>query len=251
MSVTTMCSAAVAIALMFVAACARQPKSPVVLVIDGMEYAFQAPDTVDPGPTVLQLRNTGSVRHEVIVLKLRTTATVNDLVSAQARDETMRPYIEGGSAVAFADPGTTGSAELVVDFDPGRDYVLWCNFRDADGKPTHSTLGMFKRIHVRAASAPAPAPVIAARQVLIDGADYAFRVADTIAAGPADIRFRNIGRQRHELAFSRIKAGTSAEFFFSEMNANHDVDSLFDDDGAILTVYGGDFLMMLFFLLAD
>ena len=231
---------AFAVLLTSVAACA-DPSSPRGRVIEvvASDYAFVAPDTVAPGPAELRLTNHGRVRHEMIVMKLRRGATAGDLLAAQQRGETFRPNLDGGSAVLFAQPGATGDGRLGVDFEPGRDYVLWCNFQDADSLPRHSAMGMFRQIHV-AASARTLAPRAPARRVTVDAGDYAFRVADTLDAGETEVVMANSGKQRHELAFGRLKAGTTAAGFYAEYLKGGNVDALYDDDGAILTAYGGD-----------
>lgn len=219
-------------------ACAERRLVERVLEVTGTEYAFQAPDSVDAGRTVIRLRNEGKVLHEMIVSKLRRGSTVKDLADAQAADVTVRPFIEPGTAVVFAAAGKTGDGELVVDFEPGRDYVLWCNFTDGDGKPQHSTLGMYKRIHVRDASAAST--TLPAQVVIVDAGDYAFRLPDTLPAGLTEFRMRNTGAHRHEISFGRIKAGATARFFMSEYLQKRNIDSLYDNDGSILVAYAGD-----------
>ncbi|MBC7897806.1 MAG: hypothetical protein H7066_20470 [Cytophagaceae bacterium] len=230
-------AASLVLALGVLSACAERPAERVLEVI-GMEYAFQVPDSVDAGRTVVRLRNDGKVLHEMIVMKLQRGSTVKDLIDAQAAALTVRPFIEGGNAVLFAPPAKTGDGELVVNFEPGRDYVLWCNFTDGEGKPQHATLGMFKRIHVRDAS-PASA-ALGAQVVNVDAGDYAFRLPDTLPAGLTEFRMQNTGAQRHEISFARIKRGATASFFMSEYLQKRNIDSLYDNDGAILTAYAGD-----------
>lgn len=213
-----------------------------VIEIVANDYAFAAPDTVAPGLTELRLANHGKVRHEMIIMKLRPGVTTADLLAAQQRDESFRPSLDGGAAVLFAEPGTTGDGRLGVDLEPGRDYVLWCNFQDADNTPRHSAMGMFRQVHVAtsvggAAQTLAQAP---ARRVTVGAGDYAFRVADTLDAGEAEFIMTNSGKQRHEVAFGRLKAGVSGALFYAEYLKGSNVDSLYDDDGAVLTAYGGD-----------
>jgi hypothetical protein len=225
---------------MSAAACADSAStSERVIEIIASDYAFTVPDTIDPGPAELRLANHGTVPHEMIIMKLRPGATAADLLALQQRDEPFRPSIDGGNAVLFAQPGATGDGRLSVDFEPGRDYVLWCNFQNADSLPKHSAMGMFKEIHVarspQAISAHAPV-----RKETVDATDYAFHLADTLDAGETEFVMTNSGKQRHELSFSRLEAGATAELFYAEYLKGSDVDSLYDDDGAILTAYGGD-----------
>ncbi|MGE3618014.1 MAG: hypothetical protein AB7L66_19245, partial [Gemmatimonadales bacterium] len=77
------------------------------------------------------------------------------------------------------------------------------------------------------------------RTLAVELGDYAFRVADTVTAGWVDVRVTNIGRQRHELALSLLKPGVDGAFFYAQVLKGANVDSLYDDDGAILTAYPG------------
>lgn len=231
-------AASLFLVLGILAGCAKEPHAERVIEVTGMEYAFRAPDSVDAGRAVIRLRNEGKVLHEMIVMKLQRGKTVKDLADAQAANTTVRGLIEGGNAVLFAGAGDLGDGELVVDFEPGRDYVLWCNFTDGDGKPQHSTLGMFKQIHVRevqAAASVAVSPV-----VMVAAGDYAFTLPDTLAAGPVEFRLRNVGMQRHEISFARIKAGATAKYFIAQYLARQNIDSLYDNDGAVLVSWAGD-----------
>lgn len=216
----------------------RPAPAPRIIEVGSGEYAFQVADTVDPGPVILRLRNSGKVLHEMVVMRLKPGITLDTLVKASARSSAFQPFIEDGSAVLFAPPGVLGSGELAVTLDPGRDYVLWCNFRNGEGKPEHSTLGMIKRIHVRDAQAPAVAA--APRVVEVLGSDYAFRAPDTLAAGPVELRFRNTGAHRHELTWGRLKPGVTPAAFYKAYLAGEDVLPLYDDDGAVLTAYPGE-----------
>ncbi|MBL8987663.1 MAG: hypothetical protein JNJ80_15430 [Gemmatimonadetes bacterium] len=211
------------------------------LIVSGNEYAFQVADTVDPGPTVIQLDNRGKVFHEMVVMKLRPATTIASLLQADAADASFQPFLEGGSAVLFAAPGATGTGRLAVTFEPGARYALWCNFSDSPGAPKHSALGMVREIVVRQnprTPRPAAAPV---RTVAVELGDYAFRTPDTVSAGWVEVRVSNLGRQRHELALSRLKNGEDGAFFYSQALKNASLDSLYDDDGVILTAYpGGD-----------
>jgi hypothetical protein len=210
-----------------------------VIDVAATDYAFLSPDTVAPGPAVLRFTNHGRVPHEMIIMKLRPGVSVRDLVAARQRGDLLRPSLDGGNAVLFAQPGAIGDGRLAVNLESGRDYALWCEFQDGKDKPKHAAMGMFRQIHVAGSPGGASADP-PGRRVALDVGDYAFRVVDTLAAGDVDFLMRNSGKQRHEVAISRLKAGTTTAFFFAEYLKGSDVDSLYDDDGAILTAYGGD-----------
>ncbi|MEZ4457494.1 MAG: hypothetical protein R2882_13250 [Gemmatimonadales bacterium] len=207
------------------------------LVVTGNDYAFQVADTVDPGPTVIALANGGKVFHELVLMKLLPQTTIAGLLKADAADETFRPYLEGGNAVLFAAPGDTGTGRLAVNFEPGARYAFWCNFTDSTGTPKHSALGMVREIVVRNETATPRQDADPVRTLAVELGDYAFRVADTVTAGWVDVRVTNVGRQRHELALSLLKPGVDGAAFYAQALKGANVDSLYDDDGAILTAY--------------
>ncbi|HEX4935279.1 MAG TPA: hypothetical protein VFV33_18980 [Gemmatimonadaceae bacterium] len=209
-----------------------------VLEVTATEYAFQAPDSVPPGRTVVRLKNLGRVVHEVIVMKLRPGVNLDTLLAQPDRRRGFPEFVEGGNAVLFAPPGKTGSGELVVDLEPGRDYLLLCNFRDAEGKPMHSSLGMYRR--VRVGTAPVAATPPAEREVVVLAGDYRFVAPDTLDAGPVEFRMRNVGRQRHEVSLGRLKVGVPARDFLDRWQRGEEIDSLYDDDGAVVTGYPTD-----------
>jgi hypothetical protein len=204
------------------------------------DYAFQAPDTVDAGPTLVHLRNVGKVRHEMILVQLEQGATAAQLLDAQRRDETVRPFVDGGNAVLFAAPGRRNGASLEVNFEAGRDYLLVCNFADGEGKPLHFTLGMFKPIHVRGDGGALAAADTTAQDVIVDAMDYAFRVPDTLPAGPTSFRMRNLGKVRHEVAVGLLAPGATVRQFLEKLKKGEDVDPLFEGSDALLTARAGE-----------
>ncbi|MEZ4587992.1 MAG: hypothetical protein R2909_16565 [Gemmatimonadales bacterium] len=208
------------------------------LVVVASEYAFTAPDTVDPGPAVISLRNDGRVDHELIVMKLRPGATLADLAGMRKEDGSVRPFLDGGSAVLFAPPGEHGDGRLAIDLEPGARYALWCNFTDEEGAPEHSALGMIGELVVRASrTGGAPKSGDRPRPIEIAASDYAFTVPDTLPPGLVDFHLRNVGTVRHELTVDKLVEGADPALFFAELRREADVDSFYDSDGAILTAY--------------
>ncbi|MGE0552125.1 MAG: hypothetical protein AB7R55_01720 [Gemmatimonadales bacterium] len=208
------------------------------LAVIASEYAFTAPDTVDPGPTVISLRNDGRVPHELVVMKLRPGATLADLARVRREDGSVGPYVDGGSAVLFAPPGAQGDGRLAIDLEPGARYALWCNFADEEGAAEHSALGMIGELVIReVAAGAAPRRGDGPRSIEIIASDYAFAVPDTLPSGVVDFHLRNVGTVRHELTVDKLIEGADPALFFAEIRRGADVDSLYDSDGAILTAY--------------
>ena len=121
-------------------------QSPRAVTVIGLDYAFQAPDTLQAGPTTLSLLNRGTVRHEVLLFLLNEGRSPAEFLRAA-----LDARISMGRAVGalFAEPGQPAGAELVVDLTRGRSYLFLCVIRDAPDKPPHVALGMAKALVVK------------------------------------------------------------------------------------------------------
>ena len=98
---------------------------------------------------------------------------------------------------------------------------------------------MFKVIHVPEGPASRSLPP-ATNTVVVDAGDYAFHLPDTLPAGLTDFRMQNTGQQRHEISLGHLAPGITAAYFLAEDAKGNAVDSLYDDDGSVLTAYPGD-----------
>ena len=123
-------------------------QTPRQLVIRGIDHAFQAPDTVPAGLTMITLENLGALRHEVIVARLKEGRALADMMAGKTLPErlAMQDAILG---MVFAEAGQRSPGRLVADLSPGRSYVLICAVTDPPGTPPHSQQGMVGVIHVR------------------------------------------------------------------------------------------------------
>ena len=133
---------AVALAL---SACAQSP--PVARVINeinvaGIDYAFQVPDSLPPGPTSFRFANTGKVDHEMIIALLKSGVTLGDMVAAMQAGRDPRELTDGMVGILISSPGTEAVGALHVDLLPGRTYVWVCSFQDAPDAKPHHELGM-------------------------------------------------------------------------------------------------------------
>src|SRR5690242_5146674 len=122
---------------------------PRVVTVTAVEYALQAPDTLDAGPTTFHLVNHGTLSHHLTVFTLPAG------MSMATFDEWMRKdSVEaGGIAVVGgteANDDGTREAWATVNLVPGR-YVLTCVLNLPDGSGTHRMRGMFRVVTVRPA----------------------------------------------------------------------------------------------------
>ncbi len=120
------------------------------VAVTGTDYAFDAPETLPPGQTSFTFANAGQVPHEMILVRLKESVTLPQLLEAVGGGADPAQFTEGGVAILIASPGDTAGTRMLVDLLPGRTYALVCNFEDGEGKPPHMALGMVKSIAVGA-----------------------------------------------------------------------------------------------------
>jgi hypothetical protein len=134
---------AAAVVLFTTIACQPSPTStPREVLVRGADYAFELPDTLAPGTTILRFQNTGKVAHEFGMALLKpgvTLAQVLDVVRAGGSPDSL---LDGTVGILIAAPSATTVGALLVDLLPGRTYAMFCNFQDSPDKPPHSSLGM-------------------------------------------------------------------------------------------------------------
>ena len=138
-----------AIALVLVVSPNARAQAPVRLSVSGLDYAFQGPDTVSAGPTLISLENKGKSRHEIFFVRLKSASLFADFARATTPAE-RQALVDGlPIGVIFADTGRRSEGTLSVDLKRGGAYVMVCNIRDAADKPPHVALGMIKQLHVK------------------------------------------------------------------------------------------------------
>ena len=98
------------------------------ILVDGLDYSFAVEQAVEAGPADIRFRNVGEVDHEMVLVRLQAGATMDDVSAAMASGEDPRAFIDGVVGILIADPGETSLGSLQVDFEPGRTYLMLCNF---------------------------------------------------------------------------------------------------------------------------
>lgn len=122
------------------------------VTIVGVDYAFAAPDTLPPGPTEFTFENHGSVRHEMILRRLKAGTTLEDVLRAVSEGADSGDFTEGGAGILITAPSTTSASRVTVDLIAGRTYVLVCSLQDGPDAPSHQKLGMRTSFYVAARS---------------------------------------------------------------------------------------------------
>jgi hypothetical protein len=112
------------------------------VVFVGTDYAFDSPVTITPGLTAITFDNRGKQRHEMNLVRLKRGITL-DSVSKVPRGPTRRPLLDlNTGGILFAEAGEHSTDRLLVNFEPGRSYMLICNLKDSPTAPEHSVIGM-------------------------------------------------------------------------------------------------------------
>jgi hypothetical protein len=135
-----------------VAGSSASPATGPVDSIIAVDYAYpKYPRELSPGIHTISFRNSGKHRHEINVSLLKKGITLDSVVAIDKKDGDVEPLFEknGGMGVLHSNAGTDALGRLVIDFLPGREYLVDCGFQDDDKSPPHYKLGMYGSIKVR------------------------------------------------------------------------------------------------------
>ena len=182
--------------------------APNVVALAATEYAFQAPDSVPEGWTILRLANHGKEVHYGHMVRLDSSKTVQQLVDAYAeaiRTSGPRPkWVK-----RFGGPGGTapGDSSSVTQYlEPGS-YVWICPVEDSTGAP-HFAKGEFKPFVVHGAgTAVANRPAAPEANMVVRLMDYSFAFDSAVTTGPRSIRVVNEGVEPHDLVLMKLVPG--------------------------------------------
>jgi hypothetical protein len=177
-----------------------------VTIVAG-DHAFDAPDTIPAGLTMLRLQNHGSDLHHLALVRLDSGHTTRDFVAALTANgpfPVWATYLGGPNAPI---PGMEATATL--DLAPGH-YLIACLVRSADSAShtmvSHAVKGMLHALIVSGDYRPSPLPRADVTMTLVD---YGFKLSQPLVAGKQVIRVRNTATQAHELLLVRVAPGQS------------------------------------------
>lgn len=133
---------------------AVKPAGVPTLTITGLDYAFRAPATIEPGRRWLAFENQGKVAHEVAISLLKKGVTVDSVLKVEKAGGDIDDMFESAEfGLLHSQPGRNALGRLDVDFLPGREYSIVCFFQDSAKAPPHLALGMVGSLKVRGAGA--------------------------------------------------------------------------------------------------
>jgi hypothetical protein len=128
-----------------------------VVDVEGHEYAYVMPQSIEGGWTTMRLTNKGDEWHEFAFFKMDEDKTLADvrtvLADPQAQQQGPPDWVQIRAGIPTL--GGDESAALTQKLEPGR-YALICFLPGPDGKP-HFLDGMVRVVDVKGdAGAPAP-----------------------------------------------------------------------------------------------
>ncbi len=167
------------------AGCGGDEPAENVVGVQGDEYAFVMPASIEGGWTTIRLENTGKEPHEFALAKLEGDRTRGDVLKVLAdpatREEGPPPWVQIRAGIPTLAAGETAS--LSQRLERGR-YALICFLGGPSGKP-HFLDGMLSVVDV-GPDAGAEAPVPDATLVLGKGLR-----APTLEPGERTLELRN------------------------------------------------------------
>lgn len=191
------------------------------LTLRATDFTFEIEGDLRPGVTRLVMPNVGEHEHYALIVQVEGDHTADEVVQALGAvlavdGEGFAAWpdwatLKGGPAVLSA--GQT--AELFIDFEPGR-YIILCPIDQdpPDGVP-HFAKGMTADITMTGERSAARLPEADLEITGEDdgsGQSYSFAGAPaSLDAGETLIQFRNAGSEVHEFTLFRLPDGATLE----------------------------------------
>ena len=180
--------------------------TPNMVSFTAREFAFEGPDTIPAGLTMIHLTDTGKELHHVQLIKLEGGKTFADFQAA-AKDMAKGPppsWIVFYGGVNPPAPGATTTAMQVLE--PGN-YAVVCIVEGADHVP-HMAKGMMRSLTVTPSSNPTTEPTA---DVTLTLSDYTFTLSKPLAAGRQMIKVENTASQPHEVVLVQLAPGKTIQ----------------------------------------
>ena len=203
----------------------------------GSDYAFALPREVPAGLTTFHFRNSGKVYHEMVLFVLKPGVTIEQFVRTAAEQKPVISLTEAPVGILFGAPGQRSSTALTTELVAGRQYLIWCGFRDTATAPRHIAMGMYSPLTVKPSSAE---PIAKVKSDTVIAMDYAFKYPLTLSPGRHTIVFRNDGKVRHEVSIILPKKGATFEQMFAVRKARGNTRALNEDQLGVLFAAAGE-----------
>ena len=173
--------------------------TPNMVTFTTKEYAFEGPDTIPAGLTMIHLTSTGQELHHVQLIKLEDSKTFADFQAAVK---------SGGPPPAWAVPyggvnPLLGGMAVATQVIEAGNYAVVCFVESADHVP-HLAKGMMKALTVTPSTASTTEPPA---DVTLSLSDYTFTLSKPLVAGKQTIKVENAAAQPHEVVLVQLEPG--------------------------------------------
>ena len=177
--------------------------TPNMVTFTAKEFAFDGPDTIPAGLTMIHLNAAGQELHHVSLLKLEGGKTFADF---QAAVKTGAPPTW---AVAYGgvNPPAPGGMAIATQVMEAGNYAIVCFVEGADKVP-HIAKGMMKPLTVTPSTASVTEPNA---DVTLTLNDYSFTFSKPLAVGRQTIKVENAAAQPHEVVLVQLAPGKSMD----------------------------------------
>ncbi len=182
--------------------------------VQGSDFAFEHPPTVQAGAVEFQFSNSGKAQHVLIMARVSPGATLDEAREALLSDEPPQgtPPFTFIPGVAEISPGQDANSTSILQ--PGQ-YLMICPIPDKDGAP-HFAKGMVSSFEATGAGGGS----LPTAQATVTAQEFAFLNAPSqLAAGDHVLQMRNAGKQEHEMNLAELAPGKTVEDIVAFMKA--------------------------------
>lgn len=176
----------------------------------GNTYELTAPATVDAGlaEISLQVDTPATEEHEAQLVRVEDDHTLTEALEVLSSDHTGAPtpsWLFAAGGVGSTKGGTTATVTQVLE--PGTYHVFDVGEGEGDNVPSFAEQGATATFQVTGEVGDAELPEADAT---VAAEDYGF-TTDGLAAGANQIRFDNIGEERHQILAIPYEEGATLE----------------------------------------
>jgi len=176
--------------------------SPEPVTVDGADYAYVMPDTIEGGVVAMRFRNVGKELHEFAFGRIDGDHTIDELIEDLFANDGDVPYSTDLGGPPLLSPGE--EITITRKLEPGT-YGLLCFVPNAEGK-LHLRLGMKRQFQVVGetdATLPSPDAVITATAKGFD--------VPEIEAGTRTLELRNESGEDREWVLTAYEPGKTTK----------------------------------------
>lgn len=167
------------------------------------KVVLTAPESIEAGVVEIELENRGDTWHDAQLFKYEGKRSAQELITGLISnlDVSSKPdWVSPMGGVARVSPGDTGTVTQVLE--PGSYFIADIQERPAGWPTSNATKGAIAKLEVTG-EASGSLPDAPAR---ITARDEGFDVAG-IKAGDNRVRFRNAGRELHQVVALPVREG--------------------------------------------